>query len=190
MTKICFEFPVIDHPLRSRFHDFIYSLPQGGWREPTFHHTRLRRDLPGLSALALSFSPPRLPPLIVLLCCLAETRRIRSRLFPCHQRSDWWEIPVIIKTRIILVRVIVISKSLVLSARSSTSRKRRYRRVFFAFRCLCQNCFQLCGDTVHPSYHENTAESRTLQCVLRCPVRYWPNPLFWLRLLHNGHIYA
>lgn len=60
----------------------------------------------GLSGLsALSFSPPFLPPLIVLLNRLAETCRIRVRLFPYqkvryHHGSYWW---VIIMTRIILV---------------------------------------------------------------------------------------
>ncbi len=63
----------------------------------------------GLSGLsALSFSPPFLPPLIVLLSCLTETCWIRARLFPYqkmryHHGSHWREMFVIIMTRIILV---------------------------------------------------------------------------------------
>lgn len=72
-------------------------------------HIPLHSFTEGLSGIsALSFSPPFLPPLIVLLNCLVETCRIRAHLFPYqkvryHQGSYWREIFVIIMTRIILV---------------------------------------------------------------------------------------
>ncbi len=99
----------------------------------------------GLSGLsALSFSPPFLPPLIVLLGCLTETCWIRACLFPYqkvryHHGSYWREIFIIIMTRNILVLfdnsefnwAIFIGYTVVLSVRSSTNHKRHYQKSFF-----------------------------------------------------------